>query len=596
VIESLPQAPDGATLQTMDVGGRHAHSRQREPSHSASMLGLDELLSELIERAHDVRQAHERLRGLLAANRMIIGDLSLPTVLRRIVEAACTLVKARYGALGVIAPNGAGLQSFVTVGVDETTAAAIGDLPVGKGLLGALIDDPRPIRLNRLADHPLSVGFPDNHPPMSAFLGVPITVRSEVFGNLYLTEPESGEFTPDDEEVVLAMAATAGVAIENARLFAQSAQRQRWLQASMDITTQLLAAEGEEPLELIAREARLISGADVVTVVLPMPGDRSRLMVEVASSRTPVELAGYTFRTERTLSGQAIASGLPVMIDDASRHSEVEMHLAAARPVGPVMAVPFAASRGVRGALVVGRPPGAEPFDSADLDMATSFANHAAVASELADSRTNEQRIMLLEDRDRIARDLHDHVIQRLFAAGLSLDGMLASLPEDAAARIGSVVDQIDETIRQIRTSIFELRGHLGPAVGSIRSQLLEVVGEVRPLLAGDPEVHFDGPVDSLIPDDVAEDMLAVVREALTNVARHAAASHVEVGLAASAGQARLEICDDGVGLGEITRRSGLANLRDRAEKHGGTLTIESPATPPTDRPGTRIEWTVPLP
>lgn len=597
MIGSAAVGRDRDTLHDMDAGGRHAHQpEQREGPGGAALLGLDELLSELIARAHDVRQAHERLRGLLDANRMIVGDLSLPAVLRRIIEAACGLVKARYGALGVIAPNGVGLQSFITVGIDEATAASIGDLPVGKGLLGALIDEPQPIRLSRIADDPRSTGFPENHPPMSAFLGVPIAVRDEVFGNLYLTEPESGEFTADDEEVVLALAATAGVAIENARLFAQASLRQRWLQASAEITTQLLATEGEEPLELIAREARIIAGADVVSVVLPILGESGRLMVEVASSRTPVELAGYSFPAERTLSGRAIATGLPVMIDDAAGQTDVEVHLSMALPVGPVMAVPFSAGAGVRGALVVGRPIGTAPFGAADLEMVTSFANHAAVALELAESRANEQRIMLLEDRDRIARDLHDHVIQRLFAAGLSLDGLIGSVPSDAAGRLGAVVDQIDETIRQIRTSIFALRGHLGPELGSVRSALLAVVGEVQPLLRAAPQVRFDGPVDSVIPENVTRDIIAVVREALTNVARHAQAKSVDISLAATAERAELWICDDGVGLGDSTRRSGLANLRHRAENHGGTMAIESPVQPSSPTPGTRIRWTVPLP
>jgi signal transduction histidine kinase len=566
------------------------------PNAVAPRLGLDDLLTQLVEHAQDVRLAHERMRALLAANRMIIGNLNLPGVLRRVVEAACQLVNARYGALGVIAPSGNELQSFITVGIDEEAAGQIDHLPTGKGLLGALIADPRPIRLNHISHDPRSVGFPEHHPPMGAFLGVPIAVRDSVFGNLYLTEPESGEFTADDEEVVLALAATAGVAIENARLFEQAEQRQEWLQASAEITTQLLSADGEEPLHVIARRARDIADADLVTVVLPVPGS-DRLMVEVAASAYPVELAGYSFPAENTLSQQAIASGLPVMLDDASAEDDVYVHLSNVFPVGPVMTVPLSGSAGIRGALVVGRSVGAEPFDVTDLDMATSFANHATVALELADARTSEQRIVILEDRDRIARDLHDHVIQRLFAAGLTLDGLIATVPAEAGRRLAGVVDEIDETIRQIRTSIFELRGHFGPATGSLRSALLAVAEEVRPLLKNPPHFSFQGPVDSVVPDTVAEDMLAVLREALTNVARHAYAHLVEVGLSADSGEVRLQIADDGVGLGETTRRSGLANLRERAEKHGGKMTIESPTdSTSTDPRGTRIDWTVPLP
>jgi signal transduction histidine kinase len=560
------------------------------------LLALDDLLAQLVEHADEIRITHQRLRGLVAANRMIIGDLSLETLLQSIVQAACDLVDARYGALGVIAPGGDSLQSFITVGIDEQTAAEIGELPKGKGLLGALIEDPRPIRLARIDDDPRSAGLPPNHPPMTSFLGVPIAIRDEVFGNLYLTESARGQFSGDDEEVVLSLAATAGVAIENARLFEQAERRQRWLQASMEVTTQLLSADGDEPLQLIAREARAISDADIVTVVLPMPG-RDTLMVEVVASREPTELAGYQFEPENTLSSQAIATGLPVMINDATHQHQVPMHLSTAIEAGAVMAVPLSTSNGVRGALVVGRVFGADPFDAEDLDMATTFANHAAVALELADARSSEQRIVVLEDRDRIARDLHDHVIQRLFAAGLSLDGMLGGLPDEERRRISGVVDDIDETIKQIRTSIFELRGHLGPATGSVRTQLLGVIAEVRPLLPAEPQIEFAGPVDSVIPEAVVEDVFAVLREALTNIARHAEATAVHIRLTASANEAHLEIADDGVGLGTTTRRSGLANLRQRAELRGGSLTIESLADPPPEpRPGTRLHWTVPLP
>ncbi|HEY2296671.1 MAG TPA: GAF domain-containing protein [Jatrophihabitans sp.] len=580
----------------MDTGEHHPNRAEGLPSAAVPRLALDDLLAQLVEHAADIRKAHERLRGLLAANRMIIRDLSLPAVLRRIVEAACQLVNARYGALGVIAPSGVGLQSFITVGIDEETAARIGSLPTGKGLLGALIEEPRVIRLARIPDDPRSAGFPANHPPMRGFLGVPITVREEVFGNLYLTEPASGEFSPDDEEVLLALAATAGVAIENARLFEQAEQRQRWLQASMEITTQLLSVDGDEPLELIAGQAREIADADVVTVVLPMP-DSDRLMVEVAAAREEVQLAGYQFSPENTLSGQAIATGRPVMIDDAAHQDMIPVHLLTALPVGPVMAVPMSTSNGVRGALVVGRALDGRPFDADDLDMAMTFANHAAVSLELADARTSEQRIVILEDRDRIARDLHDHVIQRLFAAGLSLDGLLGSVPAPASHRIGSVVDEIDETIRQIRTSIFELRGQLGPATGSVRSQLLAVVSEVRALLRIEPQVDFLGPIDSVVPEPVVEDLLAVLRESLSNVARHADADTVHVRLSASSTETHLVVTDDGVGFSEATRRSGLANLRARAELRGGSLTIESPVHPALPhKPGTRIHWTVPLP
>jgi GAF domain-containing protein len=195
---------------------------------AAPRLELDQLLTQLIDHAQDVVAARDRLRGLLRANRLIIGDLALPVVLRRIAEGARDLVQARYAALGVLGPDG-GLEQFIHVGVDEETVARIGHLPEGKGLLGALIDEPHPIRLANLADDPRSVGFPEGHPPMNSFLGVPIRIRDEVYGNLYLTEREGGPFTAEDEELVAALAATAASAIDNARLYAEAGRRQRWL-------------------------------------------------------------------------------------------------------------------------------------------------------------------------------------------------------------------------------------------------------------------------------------------------------------------------------------------------------------------------------
>ena len=553
----------------------------------------------------------DELRGLLAANQMIISDLELPVVLRRIIEAACQLVHARYGALGVLAGDGADgtgrtLAEFVHVGMDDQSVERIGAVPSGKGLLGALIDDPRPIRLARIDADPRSVGFPLAHPPMNSFLGVPIRIRGEVFGNLYLAEAEAEEFSAEDEELVTALAATAAVAIENARLYARAQLRQTWLQASAQITRQLLAVEGEEPLRLIARQARELADADLASVVLPTP-DGQRLMVEVASGRNADELTGFSYPVENTYAGQTFKTGEPILLADADADADAGhyVHLTEVLAVGPVMVVPLVGSERMRGALVVGRVHGRRRFEEADLDMATTFANHAAVALELADARADQQRVLLLEDRDRIARDLHDHVIQQLFAAGLSVQSVAATLAGEARGeRLERVVSGIDDTIRQIRTTIFQLRGSLGPQAGTVRTRLLDVVVELARVLGFDPRLEFDGPVDSVVPGAVIDDVVAVTREALTNVARHAKASQAAVRLAATSSELRLEICDDGSGVagGDTTgrRRSGLANLERRADRLGGILRVE-PAEPdprrtePNTRPRTRLTWTIPL-
>jgi signal transduction histidine kinase len=558
---------------------------------------LDQLLIQLIDRAQDVVATQGRLRGLLRANQSIVGNLALPELLRLIVQAACELTNARYGALGVIDPADGGLEQFINVGFDESTVATIGHLPEGKGLLGAVIDDAQPIRLRTMNDDPRSVGFPEHHPPMSSFLGVPIRVRDIVFGNLYLTERKDGEFSAEDEELVTALAATAGVAIANARLYEQSRRRQDWLEASTEVTQQLLAAEGEEPLRLIARQARLIADADVVTFVLPTV-DGQQLIVEVAAGEGADELTALTSPIETTLVGLAFDTGQPVLVSDVTEDPTYTVHLSDVVPVGPVMVVPLGAATRTRGALVIGRLRGRHPFADADLEMATTFANHAAIALELADARTDQQRIVLLEDRDRIARDLHDHVIQRLFAIGLTVQSVASALgPDERANRLSRVVSDIDDTIRQTRTSIFQLRGPLGPETGTVRAQLLAVAAEVSPLLGFDPEIRFSGPIDAVVPQAVVEDLVAVLREGLSNTARHASARCVEVDVTATAAELTMSIADDGIGIGAVERRSGLANLRQRAEHHGGSFVCAAggvlPAEP--DQEGTRLQWTIPL-
>jgi signal transduction histidine kinase len=539
----------------------------------------------------DAIGTEDRLRALLAANRAIMADLDLRGVLHRIVEAACSLVQARYCALGVLSADGQGLQEFVHFGIDEDTVRQIGPLPAGKGLLGALIDDPRPIRLRRIADDPRSVGFPPHHPPMSSFLGVPIRVRGTVFGNLYFAEAQGGEFTAGDEETALALAATAGIAIENARLFEQASRRQEWLQASTYITRQLLSAEGEEPLRLIAQAARQIADADVVTVVLPS-ADGSALVVEVAAGDHVEGLRGYVYPREQTYVGSVLETGQPMLVGDATRDTRYTLHLASAVVVGPLMVVPLAGTRGNRGGMVLARLRGRDRFDESDLGMAVTFANHAAVALELADARVDQQRMVLLEDRDRIARDLHDHVIQRLFAAGLTVESVALTLGDDPrAGKLDTVITGIDETIRQIRTSIFQLRGPIGPETGTTRQRVLDVVAELTPLLGFRPQVSFRGPVDIGVPPGALEDLLAVAREALTNAARHARSSAVSITVSVSGPQMSVEVSDNGIGLGDSTRRSGLANLRRRAEKRGGSMEVGEA----TAGKGTRLTWTIPL-
>jgi signal transduction histidine kinase len=432
---------------------------------------------------------------------------------------------------------------------------------------------------------------------MHSFLGVPIRVRGTVFGNLYLTEAERGEFTVEDEELATALAATAGIAIENARLFEEARRRQGWLQASMQITRQLLAVEGEEPLNLIARATRASADADVVTVALPTT-DADTLMVEVASGANAAELAGATFPTKGTLAGAVFESGQAEMVRDATEETGNRAHLSEFLSVGPVMALPLVGAQRVLGVLTVGRLLGRPTFDEAELDMATTFANHAAVALELADARSDQQRMVLLEDRDRIARDLHDHVIQRLFAAGLTVQSIAAGIPDpSAASRMQNIVVEIDDTIRQIRSSIFQLRGSLGVQTASVRTRLLAVGSDVAPTLGFTPDVRFDGPVDTVVPESVVDDLVAVIREALTNVGKHSGATRAVVDVTADRSTLTITVADNGCGMGEQARRSGLANLNARAQQYNGTFTIDEapPGLTSENGRGTLVRWTIPL-
>jgi signal transduction histidine kinase len=584
------------SISGSDQAGAREHDLPSPRFPDGPKLELDDLLHQLIGRAQDVVATQGRLRGLLRANQSIAGKLTVPALLRGIVEAARELTHARYGAIGVIAPTG-DLEQFVHVGMPDEMVERIGHLPEGKGLLGALTVDPQAIRLKIMADDPRSAGFPTGHPPMAGFLGVPIRIRDEVFGNLYLTEPADGEFSAEDEELVSALAATAGVAIANARLYEEAQRRQDWLQASTEVTQLLLSTNGEEPLRLIARRARHLADADAVTVVLP-GADGLTLVVEIADGHGADELLGLTVPVEDSLAELALTTGEPLLLGDIGDDVRYRVHLSAVLPIGPVMVLPLGGPVKMRGALVIGRLRGRHRFGDADLEMATTFAHHAALALELADARIDQQRIVLLEDRDRIARDLHDHVIQRLFAVGLTVQSVAAGLGDDERAeRLNRVVTNIDETIRQTRTSIFELAGPLGPETGTLRTRLLDVVAGVSPMLGFEPEVHFTGPVDSVVPESVVGDLVAVLREALTNAARHAHASRVVVEIATTASELSVEISDNGVGIGDAHRRSGLANLRERAEHRGGHLTIATGSlersTP--EQEGTRLRWTIPL-
>jgi signal transduction histidine kinase len=549
---------------------------------------LDRVLSELVDRAGDVMKTQGRLRALIKANQAVVEHLELAVVLKKIVEAAVELVGAEYGALGVIAPDGA-LEQFINVGMTPKQVHDIGPLPTGHGLLGALIDDPRPIRLDHLSADPRSSGFPAAHPPMDSFLGVPVRVRDEVYGNLYLSNQPSGRFTLEDEQLVASLAATAGFAIDNARLFAETQRRQAWSAASAEITGALLSAEQDDSIAILVARVLILASADLVCVVLPTD-DPSMLRIANARGVDHDTLEGVLIPVEGSLSGSVIEGKQPRLVNDGVGD---RLPLTAGRTLGPIMAVPLIAAGMAEGVLLVARLSGNSRFAAADLEMAANFAGQASVAMELAKARSAHQRMLLLEDRGRIARDLHDHVIQQLFGTGLELQSIAGSLGTGQdSQRVLAAVNTLDVAITQIRTAIFALSTTPIGSEPTVRHRLIDLAGELAGALAHTPRVEFSGPVDLVIVGTLADDVVAVSREALTNSAKHANAKHTSLALTVSNGAVLLAITDDGIGVKLDTkaqRKSGLANLEQRATRRGGTFTFDSGPG------GSRVDWTVPF-
>jgi two-component system, NarL family, sensor histidine kinase DevS len=558
-------------------------------------LRLQALLEELVDRATRVIAAESRLHRLLDAVVVVAADLSLPDVLRRIARSAAELVGARYAALGVIGPDRSRLVEFIYHGIDEEVRGRIGDLPTGRGILGLLIEEPHPIRLHDLAEHPKSYGFPPNHPPMHSFLGVPIQVRGEVFGNLYLAEKSDGtDFTEEDQEIVVALGAAAAVAVENARLFEQTHRRELWLEASTEITARLLSGAGlRQTLQLVADRAGTIADAHLITVALT-GNDVDRLIIEVVVGGAAEQLAGMVVPVDGSAVGRVYSSGRPELIDDLAAGPDTDQPDLAAplrKELGPAILVPLTAGEHTLGVLTVARKAGAAPFAHAEMRMVSAFAGTAALAVEFARAQADRDRLLVFEDRDRIAHDLHDLVIQRLFAIGLGLQGTtrLTTRPE-VAARLKGFVADLDETIADVRRTIFGLQGEATRESTSVRAQVLAATEDAKATLGFEPHVRFAGPIDTLVDGEAAADLIASLREALANVARHAHAGTVRVSVATdpAAGTVELVIADDGMGIDAAqTRRSGLANIADRAERHAGSLNV---ATGPA---GTTLTWCI---
>ena len=572
----------------MTAGARSSGDPGARPLRDTlSQLHLRELLMEVQDRVEQIVEGRDRLDGLIDAMLVVTSGLELEETLKTIVHTAIELVDAGYGALGVRGHDHE-LVEFIYEGIDEEMRERIGHLPEGRGVLGVLIDDPKPIRLGNISHHAASVGFPPNHPPMRTFLGVPVRIRDEVFGNLYLTEKAGGQpFSEDDEVLVQALAAAAGIAIDNARLYQQSKTRQSWIEATRDIGTELLS--GTDPatvFRLVADESRVLSGAELTLVAVPIdpdvPASEVDELVVAATSGDGHGTELHTIPVEGTLIGEAFVQRTPGRFDRFDlAHGEGQV-------AGPALVLPLRATGAVAGVLVALRPVGAQPFNNEQLDMMAAFADQAALAWQLASAQRQMRELSILTDRDRIARDLHDHVIQRLFAVGLSLQGAIprARVPE-VQQRLTECVDDLQAVIQEIRTAIFDLHGS-SSGVTRLRQRLDDAVAQFS---SSDlrTTVQYTGPL-SVVDAALADHAEAVVREAVSNAVRHADATTLTVNVTVG-DDVCIEVIDNGRGISDDITGSGLTNLGRRAEDAGGTFTTDQMPSG-----GTKLRWCAPLP
>ncbi|MBY0442081.1 MAG: GAF domain-containing sensor histidine kinase [Mycobacteriaceae bacterium] len=557
------------------------------PRDTVSQLRLAELLAEVQDRIDQIVEGRERLEGLVQAMLAITANLDLGVTLRTIVRTATELLDAQYGALGVRG-EGHDLIEFIDEGIDESTRQAIGRLPQGRGVLGLLIDEAKLIRLDDIAEHPASVGFPPHHPPMRAFLGVPVRIRDEVFGNLYLTEKTNGQsFTEEDEIIAEALAAAAGIAIDNARLYEQSRARQSWIEATRDIATELLS--GTDPAAVFGRVAQAVmqlADAYVTFVAVPTEEESTSAMVrELRIAETAGHSAGLDAAVTIPFQGNAVGE---VFLDRIPRRLDnLNLGISQLGP-GPALVLPLRTTSKVVGVLVALRKSDAPPFGQQQQEMMAAFADQAALAWQLATAQRVERELDVLSDRDRIARDLHDHVIQRLFAVGLALQGTIPrARSAEVQQRLSEYVDDLQAVIQEIRTAIFDLHNpDSGPT--RLRQRLNEAIAQFSDA-ALQVTTQFIGPL-SAVDATLAEHAEAVVREAVSNAVRHSNATKLTVTVKVE-DELCIDVVDNGCGIPESPTRSGLANLYERAQYVGGTFTV---ACLPAG--GTALRWAAPLP
>ncbi|WP_328615218.1 GAF domain-containing protein [Amycolatopsis sp. NBC_00355] len=540
-------------------------------------LELEKLLGDVAARAQDVLGTQGRLRALLRAHAMVASDLSLQVVLQHIVTAARDLVESRYAALGVLGEHGL-LDEFVHIGMDAGLIERIGELPRGRGILGLLTRRPEPIRLADLNSHPDAAGFPPGHPPMDSFLGVPVRIRDRIFGNLYLTGSVNGEFSEEDEQLVVALAATAGVAIDNARRFDESEQRRRWLTASTDITQRLFAGDDAQPLDLVLRHAQEGASADFATLALL--AESGRLEVTAAIGVLAEHVLGTVADLDGSLAGQVVRSGVCSLIDDYAAAGFAELPV----PIGSVVVVPLSAGDQAIGALSVGRVAGRRGFTDADMGHLAGFASHAGVAIELQRARTEKQALRIVDEHDRIGSSLNEHVSGKLHAVATGLQGLASASTRPAVReRLKSYIAVLDDTVGRIQATVYDFDPR-SRGTENLGERLLTVIDEAASVLGFPVETSFTGNL-AAVPIGIIDDAVAIVEEALSVIIREAGVTAVEIRISVLSELLSLEVIDNGPVMGAA--ESAPSGCRSGA----GTLGHSTGADG-----ATHLTWTVPLP
>lgn len=549
---------------------------------------IGRLRQELDESHTALHQAEQLLHSIIDVG----SDLDLDATLHQIVTTATELTGARYGALAVHGPDGR-WNRFVHTGTEPDTVRQIGRLPVGKGVLGLPLDQASALRLDDIAGHLAAVGFPEHHPWMHGLLAVPITIRGDVVASLYLTgDRPSHTFAASAEVAARVLASAAGVAIDHARMFEHARASAEWTDASRQIITELLSGVDPQmrPLRLIAEQVLKLTDAEQAIVLVSSDPDLPVAEVETLVVSTAVglhasDVVGQRVPVRSSTTGGVFRSGAP-LITDAFRHP-----IQAFTDVGerPAIVMPLRADGTVVGVIAVARSREQQPFDASYLNLVSDFAGHAAVALTVANAREHAREVAILADRERIAHDLHDQVIQRLFAVGMDIQGTIArARSPEVIRRLDRTIDDLQATIEDIRTTIFRLQSPTDTG-GGLRRRIQSAVADLTQSQDIVTTLSMSGPMSAIGPE-LAQNVEAVLTEAVSNAVRHSGAAHLTVKVSVG-DEVRIEVSDDGSGIPpDNQRNSGLTNMRRRAEQFGGTCCF-------TCAPdgGTVVHWSVPM-